>query len=154
MSLIFENLVETSNNLATVSAAAEDSTLHILTSQRSSVISELAEMATTVEATAALAGAATSRDNGYPPWQPDMDSLLLQRCKNLYKQHFGREPVIEAVHAGLECAIIGSKYEGMDMISLGPTIEDPHSPDERLHIPSVERVWTFLVTLLQSYKNN
>jgi dipeptidase D len=151
MSLVFENLVETSNNLATVTAAAEDSSLHILTSQRSSVISKLAEMTTTVEATAALAGAATSRDNGYPPWQPDMDSLLLQRCKNLYKQQFGRKPIIKAVHAGLECAIIGSKYAGMDMISLGPTIENPHSPDERLHIPSIERVWTFLVALLKSY---
>jgi dipeptidase D len=80
-----------------------------------------------------------------------MDSLLLQRCKNLYRQHFGRKPVIKAVHAGLECAIIGSKYGGMDMISLGPTIENPHSPDERLHIPSVERVWSFLVALLKSY---
>jgi dipeptidase D len=153
MSLIFENLVETSNNLATVSVAAEDSSLNILTSQRSSVVSALADMTATIEATAALAGAAANVDNGYPPWQPDMESLLLQRCKNIYQQQFGREAVIKAVHAGLECAIIGSKYAGMEMISLGPTIENPHSPDERLNIPSVERVWTFLVALLQSYKN-
>ena len=149
MSLNFENLVETSNNLATVNT--EDSTLHILTSQRSSVISRLAEMTASVEATAALAGAATRYNNGYPPWQPDMDSVLLQRCKTLYKQLFNREPVIEDIHAGLECAIIGSKYAGMDMISLGPTIENPHSPDERLYIPSIDHVWTFLVALLKSY---
>jgi dipeptidase D len=152
LSLIFENVVETSNNLATVNIDAENSALHILTSQRSSVVSELADMTATIVAIAALAGAAASVDNGYPPWQPDMDSSLLERCKNLYRQQFGRDPVIKAAHAGLECAIIGSRYDGMDMISLGPTIENPHSPDERLNIPSVERVWTFLVALLQSYK--
>lgn len=151
MSLNFENLVETSNNLATVNTEA--STLSILTSQRSSVVSRLAEMTACVEAAAALAGATTRCNIGYPPWQPDMDSVLLQRCKALYLQLFNREPVIKAVHAGLECAIIGSKYAGMDMISLGPTIENPHSPDERLYIPSIDRVWTFLVALLKSYGN-
>jgi dipeptidase D len=151
MSLVFENLVETSSNLARVTL--EKNALHILTSQRSSMTSKLEEITSTIEAAAALAGAKTRRENDYPPWQPNMDSELLQRCTELYRKLFNQEPVIEAIHAGLECAIIGSKYPGMDMISLGPTIENPHSPDERLHIPSIERVWEFLVALLLSYKN-
>ena len=148
MSLDFENLVETSANLATVSI--ENEKLQILTSQRSSVRSRREDITSTVEATAALAGAESRRENDYPPWQPDMDAALLKRCTDLYRQLFDREPVIQAIHAGLECAIIGSKYPGMQMISLGPTMENAHSPEERLYIPSIERVWTFLVALLKS----
>ena len=149
MSLDFENLVETSANLATVTI--ENKKLHILTSQRSSVGSRREDITLTVEAAAALAGARSRRENEYPPWQPDMDAALLQRCTGLYRTLFDREPVIQAIHAGLECAIIGSKYPGMEMISLGPTMENAHSPDERLYIPSIERVWTFLVALLKSF---
>ncbi len=149
MSMDFENLVETSANLATV--ALEDGKLQILTSQRSSVRSRRKNITLIVEAAAALAGAESRRENDYPPWQPDMDAVLLKRCTELYGKLFGREPVIQAIHAGLECAIIGSKYPGMEMISLGPTMENAHSPEERLYIPSIERVWTFLVALLKSF---
>ena len=151
MSQDFEDLVETSANLATVTL--ENEKLQILTSQRSSVKSRRENITLTVEAAAALAGAETIRENDYPPWQPDMDAALLKRCSELYRTLFGREPVIQAIHAGLECAIIGSKYPGMEMISLGPSMENAHSPDERLYIPSIERVWTFLVALLKSYEN-
>jgi dipeptidase D len=149
MSSDFQNLVETSANLATV--VVENEKLEILTSQRSSVRSRREDITSAVEAVAALAGAHSRRENDYPPWQPDMDAALLQRCTELYRKLFDREPVIRAIHAGLECAIIGSKYPGMEMISLGPTMENAHSPDERLYIPSIERVWTFLVALLKSY---
>jgi dipeptidase D len=80
-----------------------------------------------------------------------MHSALLQRCKDIYQRLFNQNPQVEAVHAGLECAVIGSKYEGMDMVSFGPTLENPHPPKERLFIPSIERVWTFLIALLKSY---
>jgi dipeptidase D len=125
--------------------------IQILTSQRSSVLSKLEDMAATVRATASLLGAETRSENEYPPWQPNMDSALLQRCKDIYQRLFNQDPQIEAIHAGLECAVIGSKYEGMDMVSFGPTLENPHSPKERLFIPSIERVWTFLIALLKSY---
>jgi dipeptidase D len=81
-----------------------------------------------------------------------MQSALLKRCKEVYQEVSGREPTIQSLHAGLECAIIGEKYEGMDMISFGPTMEDPHSPNERLFIPSIGRVWDFMAALLASYK--
>ena len=150
MSLSFKDLVETSCNLANVEL--HDSTLQILTSQRSSVASKLEDMAATVRAVASLLGAETRAENEYPPWQPNLDSALLQRCKDIYQRLFGQNPQIEAIHAGLECAVIGSKYEGMDMVSFGSTLENPHSPKERLFIPSIERVWSFLVALLKSFK--
>jgi dipeptidase D len=81
-----------------------------------------------------------------------MASPLLQKCEDVYESTFGEKPEVEAIHAGLECAIIGSKFVGLDMISFGPTIKNPHSPDERLYIPSVSRTWEFLVALLASFR--
>ena len=149
MSAIFEDLVETSNNLATLGIS--DNYLQILTSQRSSVISRLDEATHRIRAVAALAGAEVRSDSEYPPWTPDMNSALLKRCNTVYEQLFDREAKIMAIHAGLECAVIGAKYADMDMISFGPDIENPHSPTERLFIPSLERVWDFMVALLKSY---
>jgi dipeptidase D len=149
MSAIFEDLVETSNNLAKVEIS--DNTLKILTSQRSSVISRLDEAAHRIRAVAALAGAEAQSDSEYPPWTPNMDSSLLKRCNAIYEQLFGRKAEIMALHAGLECAVIGAKYADMDMISFGPDIENPHSPAERLFIPSLERTWDFMLALLKSY---
>ena len=152
MSAIFEDLVETSNNLATVEMS--DNHLKILTSQRSSVISRLDEATNRIQAVAALAGAEVQSDSEYPPWTPDMNSALLKRCNTVYEQLFDREAKIMALHAGLECAVIGAKYADMDMISFGPDIENPHSPTERLFIPSLDRVWDFMVALLKSYGNS
>ena len=149
MSANFKELVETSNNLATVEI--KNKSLDILTSQRSSVMSRLDEIAASINATASLAAATAQTENEYPPWQPNMNSALLQRCKEIYQKLFDREPVVEIIHAGLECAIIGATYPGVDMISFGPTIQDPHSPSERLYIPSIRKVWDFLGALLSSY---
>jgi dipeptidase D len=149
MSPDFERLVETSNNLATVEIA--NASLQILTSQRSSVMSRMDEVTSNINATAALAGASSQSDSEFAPWTPNMESALLKRCQEVYEKVSGRKPVIQSLHAGLECAIIGEKYDGMDMISFGPTMQDPHSPNERLFVPSIGKVWDFMVALLESY---
>ncbi|MHC4459697.1 MAG: peptidase dimerization domain-containing protein, partial [Planctomycetota bacterium] len=140
-----DNLVETSNNLATVEI--KDKSLEILSSQRSSVMSRLEEITSRVEAAANLAGAEIKNENRYPAWQPDWSSPVLKRSQGVYQKLFSKTPKLQTIHAGLECGIIGSKHENMDMLSFGPTIENPHSPDERLFIPSIARVWEFLVAL-------
>ena len=150
MSPQFEGLVESSNNLATVEITNE--TLQILTSQRSSLMSRMDEVTSIINAAASLAGANTQSDSEFAPWTPNMQSALLKRCQLVYETVTGRQPAIKSLHAGLECAIIGEKYDGMDMISFGPTMEDPHSPNERLFIPSIAKVWEFMVALLESYK--
>ncbi len=147
MSYQIPGLVETSSNLATVKT--KDSMIEIITSQRSSIMSRLSEITDHIKAVAALAGAATEVENAYPPWQPRMDSPLLSRCVDIYTDLFGKKPKIEVIHAGLECGVIGAKYPHMDMISFGPTIKGAHSPREKLHIPSVEKVRAFLVALLK-----
>jgi dipeptidase D len=81
-----------------------------------------------------------------------MESALLARCIAVYEKRFGRKPVVEAIHAGLECGIIGSKYAGMDMISFGPTIKYPHSPDEKIEIASIGKTWDFMTALFESYR--
>ena len=143
------NLVETSNNLAIVEI--KDKSLEILSSQRSSVMSQLEEITTRVRAAGILSGAEIKNETGYPAWQPDWSSPVLKRSQEVYQKLFSKTPTVQTIHAGLECGIIGSKHENMDMISFGPTIENPHSPDERLFIPSIARVWDFLIELLRSY---
>jgi len=107
-------------------------------------------MSDQVRATAALAGARTHTESDYPPWMPNLASPLLARCRAVYQALYRRVPEVRALHAGLECAIIGHTYPDMDMISLGPTTENAHSPSERLHVPSLSHLWDFLVALLQS----
>lgn len=142
-------LVQTSSNLARVHLEAEK--LSIISSQRSSVMSRLFEITRRVESIVVLAGGQADRVNAYPSWQPNLASPLLRRCRETYLGLFGAEPKVEAIHAGLECGVIGSKSPGMDMISIGPTLRNPHSPDEKLHVPSVEKVWEFLAALVESY---
>ncbi len=150
MSTDMPGLVETSNNLA--SARVEDGQLRIITSQRSSVMSRLHAITLRVETVARLAGAEAVSGSGYPAWQPNMASPLLARCREVYRRLFGKDAHVEAIHAGLECGIIGDKKPGMDMISFGPTLKNPHSPDERIHIPAIGKVWDFLAELLKSYR--
>lgn len=150
MSEAIDGLVETSNNFATI--ACTNDTVTILSSQRSSVASELDAIVSRVESIAENAGASYSTNDGYPGWQPNPASPILALCKKVYAGQFGNEPRVEAIHAGLECGIIGAKFEDMDMISLGPTVKNPHSPDEKLFIPSVPRVWSFLRALLHAIK--
>ena len=150
MSKDIEGLVETSNNLATVKL--EDGKLVILSNQRSSNMDSLALLCNRILSVARMAGAEGETNGGYPSWQPNMDSRLLARCLDVYERRFGKKPMVEAIHAGLECGIIGSKYDGMDMISFGPTIKNPHSPDEKIDIDSIGRTWDFMVARVESYK--
>ena len=150
MSNDIPDLVETSNNMATIKT--ENDEMVILSNQRSSNMDSLALLCERVMSVARLAGAKGETSGGYPSWQPNMDSKLLARCLQVYENRFGKKPVVEANHAGLECGIIGSKYDGMDMISFGPTIKNPHSPDEKIEIDSIGKTWDFMVALFKSYK--
>ena len=152
MSKDIDGLVETSNNMATVNIEAGK--LVILSNQRSSNMDSLDMLVEKTLSVAKLAGAEGSRSGGYPAWKPNMDSELLARCLRVYKARFGKEPIVEAIHAGLECGIIGSKYDGMDMISFGPTIKNPHSPDEMIEVETIGQVWDFMVALFESYKED
>jgi len=146
MSNDIEGLVETSTNMATIHT--DEKQIAVLTSQRSSVASEIVDIADKVKASGLLAGADVRQGLGYPAWQPNMDSKILKFMKETYKQRYGEYPQVKAIHAGLECGIIGEKYDGMDMISFGPTILGAHSPDERVEIRTVEKFWELLVEVL------
>lgn len=145
-----EGLVETSDNFASLAIA--DSKLHLLSSQRSSVASKLDAITQKVEACVRLAGGTSKSNDGYPSWQPDMNSDLLKRCVTLYEKRFGNKPIVNIIHAGLECGLIGAKIQGMQMVSLGPTVVSPHSPQERAQISAIPKCADFLVDLLKSYK--
>ena len=150
MSTDMKGLVETSNNLATVTIT--NGKLEILTSQRSSVMSRLDALTQRIEGIANISGGEAKSGGGYPSWQPNMESPLLARCLKVYRETLNKEPVVDVIHAGLECGIIGSKYEGMDMISFGPTIKNPHCPDEKIKIDTIGQIWQFLIALLKSFK--
>ncbi|MBI5558682.1 MAG: aminoacyl-histidine dipeptidase [Deltaproteobacteria bacterium] len=149
MSREVKGLVETSVNFATI--GEKDGEICLLFSQRSSKEESLRWLTRGIESLARLAGCRIMTSQGYPGWQPDMQSDLLARARKVFQEHFGKEAGIEIIHAGLECGIIGAKYQGMDMISIGPTIRNPHSPDERLHIPSLAKIAEFTGALLASY---
>jgi len=121
----------------------------VVTSQRSSVASEIVEIAQTVRAIFELGGATVEQGDGYPGWKPNLASPILQTAKSAYATLFGREPAVKAIHAGLECGIIGERYPGMDMVSMGPTLEGVHSPDERIYIETVGKYWSFLLEILR-----
>ncbi len=146
MSAEIPGLVETSTNVAAVSVDGD--TLVVGTSSRSSVGSALRATQRRIAAIAELAEAAVEAGHGYPGWKPDLRSPLLATVKAVQRGVYGREPKIIAVHAGLECGIIGEKAPGMDMVSIGPQIEAPHSPNERVAIESVGRFWRVLTEVL------
>jgi dipeptidase D len=101
-----------------------------------------------VRAVFELGGATASGSDGYPGWKPNIGSPILKLAQSTYKSLFGKEPEVKAVHAGLECGIIGEKYPGMDMVSFGPTMREVHSPNEHLYIDTVEKFYTFLLGIL------
>ena len=148
MSADIAGLVETSTNVSVIATTPDEVTL--VTSQRSSVASRLAEIVQTVEAILALGGATIEISEGYPGWKPNLESPVLKVAKECYRSLYGREVEVKAIHAGLECGIIGERVPGMDMISFGPTLESVHSPDEKIHIESVGKFWDFLVAILMS----
>ena len=146
MSPDFDDLVETSTSLGEAITEGDRLTLHSLS--RSSNDSALPEVVATLDAAARLAGGTLEVKRNYGGWRPDLDSPALAAAKSAYERLFGEPPIVTAVHAGLETAVIGSKVPGLDMLSFGPQIEFPHSPDERVSIPTVERFWTLLVGFL------
>lgn len=148
MSADIPGLVETSTNVAIIETKGKKVTL--TTSQRSSVASEIEEICETVRNIFDLADAEYATADGYPGWKPDMKSDILKVAKASYQALYGKEPAVKAIHAGLECGIIGEKYPGMDMISFGPTLEGVHSPDEKIHIDTVEKFWNFLLAILKN----
>ena len=141
--------VSTSVNLAVVSM--QGGRLVVTSSQRGAVASRLDAICMAIEAMGRLSGAEVHTSVGYPAWPMNPESALLEQCKAVYQDLFGVKPLVQTMHAGLECGVIGDRCPGMDMISLGPTLENPHSPSERLHLPSVEKVWQLLTGLLASY---
>lgn len=147
MSPDIEGLVQTSTNLATVKV--KDGKLNILTSQRSSVSSQKDEIAEKVNSVGQLIGAEVVHQGEYPGWQPNPESPILQKMKEVYKDLYDVEPGQEAIHAGLETGLIGEKVPGIDMVSFGPTIHNPHSPDEELEVETVPKFWNVLKETLK-----
>ena len=151
MSSDMENLVETSLNLAIVKST--DKTIDVKLLVRSSVDSAKESVESTLDSLFRLAGADIVFSGQYPGWKPNMDSPILKTMQSVYQAKWGKTPEIRAIHAGLECGIIGSVYPKWDMISVGPTIRFPHSPDEKVNIKSVGLFWEFIVETLKNVPN-
>lgn len=150
MSDSMPGLVETSTNLAITKSDVEKKTVNIACLMRSSVDSAKEDLGTRMYAVFSLAGAKVKFSGAYPGWKPNMDSPILKTMQHVYNQKFGKIPEIKAIHAGLECGILGGKYPHWDMISFGPTIRFPHSPDEKVNIASVQKYWDYLVETLKN----
>jgi len=151
MSKDIPGLVETSTNLANIKMSGENKVV-IGTSQRSSIESSKNDILQMVESVFILANAQSiTHGDGYPGWRPNPDTKILKVAKNAYKELFGDDAKITAIHAGLECGLFLKKYPGLEMISFGPTMKDVHSPDEKLLIPSVKKFWEFLVKILEDF---
>lgn len=148
-------MTETSSNTAVISTAVADKESNqgecrIVCSQRSNVMSNLTNMVNTVRAVFELAGADDiTHSDGYPAWTMNPESKLRAVAEKCYKELFGNAPKITGIHAGLECGLFAQKYPYLDMLSIGPTMRGVHSPDERLHIPSVEKVWRLVLGILK-----
>jgi dipeptidase D len=140
-------VVETSTNLAIVKS--DQNQIQVYCLLRSSVDSAKTDLGNMIESIFDMAHAETIHDGDYPGWKPNFNSPVLAAMKQSYKTLFGKEAEVKVIHAGLECGIIGDVYPGMDMISFGPTIRYPHSPDEKVNIPSVERFWKYLLETLK-----
>ncbi len=147
MSYDIPGLVETSTNLATVTV--KDGGASIGLSTRSSIKSALQDFRDRIRAVAELSGASVKEDTPYPGWQPNLESNVLKLSKKIFAEMYGKEPKVEAIHAGLECGIIGEKFPGMDMISIGPTIKYPHSPEEQVHVSTVDKFYKYVLKILE-----
>ncbi len=148
MSRDIEGLVETSTNLASVKML-EGSKILVTTSQRSSVESRKWDIAHRVEALFKLAGAEVTHGDGYPGWAPNMDSRIMKIAADAYEELYHIRPAIMAIHAGLECGLFLTKYPELDMVSFGPTLQNVHSPSERMFIPAVDRYWNQLKRIIE-----
>ena len=148
MSRDMEGLVETSLNLAIVKTTGKNFTVQALL--RSSVDTAKDALAERLVCLAEMAGGTCKLTGAYPGWKPNMQSPLLKTMKQTYKKLYKKEPAVVAIHAGLECGLLGGKYPDMDMISFGPTLQSPHSPDERANIPSSKKFFDYLVAALEA----
>lgn len=147
MSDSMPGLVETSSNMAIVKSEKNTVSIHFLL--RSSVDSAKMDLAEMLRSIMQLAGAEIEFSGAYPGWRPNMDSSILKLMRETYKRLYGKDPAVMAIHAGLECGLLGGVYPHWDMVSFGPTIQHPHSPDEKVNIKSVELFWNFLTETLK-----
>ena len=141
-------MVETSSNVASIQSEAEK--IVIVASQRSNVMSNLKNMANTVKAVFELSGGKVVQNDGYPAWKMNPNSKLVKLTVDAYKKLFKKEPTVKGIHAGLECGLFSEKYPELDMVSFGPTLRNVHTPDECLHIPTVQMVWDHLLEILKN----
>ena len=141
-------MVETSNNMAMVRICKGE--FFVKNLLRSSVDSAKDALAQKLASVFALAGIRTKFTGGYSGWAPNAASPILHTMKKVYKDLYGQEPKVMAIHAGLECGILSGAYPHWDMVSCGPTLLSPHSPDERAYIPSVQKAWDFLKAVLEA----
>jgi dipeptidase D len=144
-----DDLVETSTNLASAKFS-ENNTIRIITTQRSSIESSKRDAAAMVESCMKLAGAVVVHSDGYPGWKPNLKSEILGLIRESYRKLFAKEPVIRAIHAGLECGLIYEKIKDIDMISFGPTIRGAHTPEEMIEIKTTEMFWDLLVNVVSN----
>ena len=140
-------MVETSSNIASIHTTED--TINILSSQRSNVMSNLDNMCATIQAVFELAGAEAISSDRYPAWKMKANSELQKIVRESYVRLFGKEPIVRGIHAGLECGLFSERYPNLDMVSFGPTLRYVHTPDERLHIPTVQMVWDHLLDVLK-----
>ena len=151
MSAEVPGLVETSSNLASVKML-QDNIIRIGTSQRSSTNSARRHAAEKVEAACLVAGATVTHESEYPGWKPSLKSHILEVTKASYKKLFGNEPIVRAIHAGLECGLFLDKYPSLDMISFGPTLRGVHAPGERLDLASLDKFVLLLEDVIKECK--
>lgn len=147
MSRELKGLVETSTNLASVKFI-QDNQILVTTSQRSSVDSQKQDIANMVESVFKLANASVQHSDGYPGWAPNTNSEILRITRNSYEKLFKVEPIVRAIHAGLECGLFLEKFPGLDMISFGPTLRGVHSPDEKIDVETTVKFWNLLLDVL------
>ncbi len=140
-------LVETSSNVASIQT--NDHEAVVVASQRSNVMSNLTNMCNTVKATFQLAGAEVVTGDGYPAWKMRADSKLTKMTVDTYRELFHKDPIVLGIHAGLECGLFSERYPDLDMVSFGPTLRHVHTPEEMLHIPTVQMVWDHLLAILK-----
>ena len=151
MSKDIPDLVETSSNLAAVQMS-EKGSIKVLTSQRSSIKEECTAAAAKVEAVFVKAGAEVTHTSQYPGWKPNIDSHILKVCVESYKRLFNKEPLVLAIHAGLECGLFLEKFPELDMISFGPTLRGVHAPGEKLELASLDKFVDLLVDVVCNFK--
>ena len=142
------DIAETSTNLASVTVKNGEITVCNLT--RSFVDAAKESLIAKIESVWTLVGAKVAHSGAYPGWKPDFDSPILAAAKDIFAKKFGNVPEVKLIHAGLECGLFADAYPNWDMLSFGPTIRFPHSPDEKINIETVERFWIFLVELLEN----